>query len=63
MPESSSWYSAATFSTIAPPIEQPITTGRARPSFSHTARIIARYDCVVRRYFFSHQPSAGVERP
>jgi len=38
-------------------------TGRSRPSLSQTARIIARYLWVVSRYFFSHQPSAGVERP
>ena len=63
IPVSSSWYSAATLSAIAPPIEQPMTTGRLSPSVSHTARIISRYDAVVSRYFFNHQPSGGVERP
>ena len=63
MPRSSFWYSAASLSTIAPPIEQPSTTGRSSASACHTSRVRLRYSFVVSRYFFSHQPDGGVDRP
>ena len=46
---------------MRPPIEQPITTGRSRPSSCATLITIVVYASVLRRYGSSRCQSAGGE--
>ena len=59
---SAAW-AIARFSTMRPPIEQPITTGRSSSMAWQKARIAAVYDAVVSRYSVFSQPSGGVDLP